>query len=103
MNINRTKKAALTISIAGIALGLSGLQENIFFWMSLPVGAIFFIVFMIFMFLEKEYALLDEQNRVAKKVFTRLPVIKTGAEATSNRETSNKETCAPALTSAVSP
>jgi len=98
MNVNQAKKVALTVSVIAFAIGFSDLRENIVFWMGLPVGAIAFIVFFIFMLLEKEYALLDEQDRVAKKAFTRIPEIRSRPE-----RTSTKETCAPALTTATSP
>ena len=60
----KIKNIALAISIAGFVIGFSDLRENIFFWLGRPVGAIGFIVFFICALLEKESALLDEQERL---------------------------------------
>ena len=99
MNIKKVKNFALAISIFAFAIGFSDLQENMFFWMGLPVGAVAFIVFFLFMLLEKEYAILDEQERLKfadlKKHRQPIPIV-TASKA------SNKESYAPALTTATS-
>ena len=59
----KLKNVFLTISLVFFAIGLSQGGESIFWYMGLPTGAVFFGLFMIFMLLEKETALLDEQNR----------------------------------------
>lgn len=96
MNVKKIKNIALTISILGFAIGFSDLQENIFFWMAPPVGAVGFVTFFILTLLEKEYELLDEQERTRFASLT----IKTNSIATSR--SSIKETCSPALTTAAS-
>jgi hypothetical protein len=55
---NKTK-ILLAISLTGFATGFSGILWGI----GMPVGAIFFGLFMIFKMLEKESALFDEENR----------------------------------------
>jgi hypothetical protein len=96
MNVNAAKKIALTISVIAFAIGFSDLRENLLFWLGRPVGAIALIAYFIFMLLEKEYAILDEQNCAAKPA--------TISESKSVLQgDSNKETCAPALTTAHSP
>ena len=91
----KVKNIALTISILGFVIGFSDLQENILFWLGRPVGAIAFIVYFIYMVLEREYAVLDQQNREEKReieAVTKKP----------SSKSSNKENCAPALTTATS-
>lgn len=61
----KTKNIFLTISLLAFAIGFSSVGESIYWDMCLPVGAIFFMLFMIFNLLEKEAALLDQQNRDA--------------------------------------
>lgn len=78
------KNIALAISIFGFVIGFSEIQENMFFWLGKPVGAIAFILYFICMVLEKEYAIMDTQ---------------TGAQEKSSGVI-QKETCAPALTKA---
>lgn len=90
----KIKNIALALSILGFAIGFSNLQENIYFWLGRPVGAIFFIVYFIFALLEKEYGLLDEQERAKLNALN--------VEKQSASQGSKKETCAPALTTAVS-
>jgi hypothetical protein len=93
MNVKTAKIIALTISGLAFAIGFSDLQENMFFWLGRPVGAIALIAFFIFMLLEKEYALMDEQEHAMRANFK----IKMNSTAS---EGSNKEICAPALTTA---
>lgn len=58
----KIKYIPLTISLLAFAIGFSDLQENIFFWLARPVGAIAFIVFFILFLLEEDYALFDESE-----------------------------------------
>ena len=53
----------LALALVEFAIGFSNLQPTTFFYLGLPLGAIFFGLFMITQLLEKESALLDEQNR----------------------------------------
>ena len=62
MNIIKTKKIALTLSLIAFAIGFSDAGESTFWYMGRPVGAILFAVYMIFMVLEKESLLLDKQR-----------------------------------------
>jgi len=57
-------KIFLTVAIVTFAIGASELGDNIFFYMGRPVGAIFFVLFMIFQFLQKETALYNEQHEM---------------------------------------
>jgi len=56
-------KIFLTAAIAAFVIGASELGENVFFYMGRPVGAIFFVLFMIFQFLQTETALYDHQQK----------------------------------------
>jgi hypothetical protein len=49
----RFKNIALTIALAGFALGFIDFQENILFWLGRPNGAVIFILYFISAFLEK--------------------------------------------------
>ena len=97
MNIKKVKNIALTISLIAFAIGFSDGGESMFWYLGRPVGAILFAVFMIFMVLEKETALLDEQQRAEKK-----GIEKFLGTATEFPKSSHKENCAPALTTATS-
>ena len=55
-------KIFLTVAIVAFAIGASELGDNMFFYMGRPVGAIFFVLFMIFQFLQKETALYNQQH-----------------------------------------
>jgi len=57
-------KIFLTVAIVAFVIGSSELGENMFFYMGRPLGAIFFVLFMIFQFLQKETALYDQQQQV---------------------------------------
>src|SRR5947208_813846 len=61
----KPKNIFLAASLAAFAVGFSDGGESTFWYMGRPVGAVLFVLFMIFMFLEKETMLLDEQNRAA--------------------------------------
>ena len=89
------KNIALVTSLAGFAVGFSDLQENIFFWMGRPVGAIAFIVFLTFALLESETTVHKTRRGRKASEFTKLQRI-----PRVQKRTSDKETCAPALTTA---
>ena len=97
MNIKNVKKIALAISLFAFAIGFSDAGETIFWEMGRPVGAILFAVYMIFMVLEKETVLLDEQQSVAKHEIQKSP-----RDRSEPQKNSNKENCAPVLTTATS-
>ena len=59
------KNIFLTLALVELAIGFSNLRPTTFFYLGPPLGAIFFGLFMITQLLEKESALLDEQNRAA--------------------------------------
>ena len=59
------KNILLTLALIELAIGFSNLRHTTFFYLGLPLGAILFGLFMITQLLEKESALLDEQNRAA--------------------------------------
>ncbi len=59
----KTKNIFLTLSLAAFAIGFSDAGDSIFWDTARPIGAILFMLFMIFNLLENESALLDEQNR----------------------------------------
>jgi hypothetical protein len=61
----RLKNIFLTLALVEFAIGFSNLRPTTFFYLGPPLGAIFFGLFMITQLLEKESALLDEQNRAA--------------------------------------
>jgi hypothetical protein len=56
-------KIFLTVAVVSFAVGLSELGENSFFYMGRPVGAICFVLFMIFQFLSKETAAYDRDHQ----------------------------------------
>ncbi len=61
----KTKNIFLTLSLVAFVVGFSDPGESALWSVGLPVGAILFCLFMIFNLLEKETALLDDQNREA--------------------------------------
>jgi len=61
----KLKNILLTLAVMELAIGFSNLRPTIFFFMGLPLGAILFGLYLITQLLEKESALLDEQNRAA--------------------------------------
>jgi hypothetical protein len=63
--MQRLKYILLTLALVEFAIGFSNLQPTIIFYLGLPLGAIFFGLYLIAQLLEKESALLDEQNRAA--------------------------------------
>ena len=63
-------KIFLTVAVISFAIGLTEYAENSFFYMGRPVGAICFVLFMIFQFLKNETALYD-QEQVAKLALVR--------------------------------
>lgn len=55
-------KIFLALSIIAFAIGCADFAENILVYMGRPVGAIFFVLFMIFQFLKQPTALYDEEQ-----------------------------------------
>lgn len=58
----KLKNIFLTTALIAFAVGFSDVGESVFWYLSRPVGAILFMLFMIFTLLEKEAALFDDQN-----------------------------------------
>lgn len=58
----KLKNIFLTIGLIAFAIGFSDMGESVFWYLSRPVGAILFMLFMILNLLEKETALFDQQN-----------------------------------------
>jgi hypothetical protein len=58
----KIKNILLVLSLATFAIGFSDLQENLFFWMGRPVGALLFGIYMIFVVLEDATNLYDQQE-----------------------------------------
>jgi hypothetical protein len=56
-------KIFLSVAVISFAIGLSEFAENSFFYMGRPVGAISFVLFMIFQFLKNETALYDAEQQ----------------------------------------
>jgi hypothetical protein len=94
----KTKNLFLTISLVTFAVGFFGKEESIINYMGLPVGAIFFMLFMVFTTLEKESALLDEQRKESAEIIEKH--LRSRGPAAS--KTSDQENCAPVLTTASS-
>jgi hypothetical protein len=61
----RWKHIFLTLALVEFAMGSSDLRSTPLFFLGPPLGAILFGLFLIAQMLEKEPALLDEQNRAA--------------------------------------
>jgi hypothetical protein len=57
------KRVFLGLSLLEFAIGFSNARPNVFFYLGLPLGAIFFILYLICQLFEKELAFDDEQNR----------------------------------------
>ena len=58
------KSIFLTVSLSGFAIAILDQQPTMLSYLSLPVAAILFELFLITTFLEKESALYDEQKRI---------------------------------------
>jgi hypothetical protein len=56
-------KIFLALAVISFVIGATDLAENMFFYLGRPVGAISFILFLIFQFLQKETALYDADQR----------------------------------------
>jgi len=94
----KTKNLFLTIALITFAIGFFGTGESILYYMGLPVGAIFFMLYMVFTVLEKESALLDEQQKESDE---RIEKHLRSRDVAASK-TSDKENCAPVLTTASS-
>ena len=74
------KYAVLSLSLIEFAIGFGNARPNVFFYLGLPLGAIFFSLFLIFQLMEKETALYDGQHRAvvprrpAKAALPRRPI-----------------------------
>ena len=62
------KYAYLSLALIEFAVGFSNARANVFFYLGLPLGAIFFCLFLIFQLLEKESALYDQEHRAPEPV-----------------------------------
>jgi hypothetical protein len=60
--MKKLPKIFLFLAVVSFAFGASELADNWLFYTGRPVGAIFFVLFMIFQFLKNETALYDEQQ-----------------------------------------
>ncbi len=63
-----TTKLLLVISLAGLVIGLT---TNLFWGIGLPLGAVFFGLFLIFKLLEKESAQFDEEHHLRMELAAR--------------------------------
>jgi len=62
----KPKYMFLTLSLIELTVGFSNAGQNAFFYLSLPVGAILFGLFLVAQVLEKESALYNEQKCAAE-------------------------------------
>jgi len=79
----RLKHILLTLSLLEFAIGFSNYRPTTFFYLGPPVGAILLGLFLVAQLLEKESALLDEQNRAAAQ--PRNEPIRTSAPSRNSR------------------
>jgi len=56
-------KIFLVLAVITFAIGATDLAENSFFYLGRPVGAIFFGLFLIFQFFQKEVELYDAEEK----------------------------------------
>jgi hypothetical protein len=63
--MTKWKNIILALGLIEFAIGFSNLRPTTFFYMGPPLGAILLGLFLVAQLLEKESALLDEQNRAA--------------------------------------
>jgi hypothetical protein len=66
--MKKLPKIFLFLAVVSFAFGASELGDNWLFYIGRPVGAIFFVLFMIFQFLKNETALYDEEQRAKIQV-----------------------------------
>jgi hypothetical protein len=64
-------KIFLLLSVVSFALGASELADNRLVYIGRPVGAILFVLFMIFQFLKNETALYDQEQEQKIRALTR--------------------------------
>ena len=62
---SRWKYIFLSLALIEFAIGFSDLRPNTFFYMGRPLGAILLGLYLVAQLLERESALLDQQNRAA--------------------------------------
>ena len=61
----------LITSIVTFGVGLLDPGESVFWFMMRPIGAVLFMLYFIFQLLDKEVALLDEQERKKMELLSR--------------------------------
>lgn len=61
----------LITSILTFGVGLMDPGESVFWFMMRPIGAVLFLLYFIFQLLDKEAALLDEQERKKMELLSR--------------------------------
>ena len=64
-------KIFLWLSVVSFALGASELADNRLVYIGRPVGAILFVLFMIFQFLKNETALYDQEQETKIRALMR--------------------------------
>jgi hypothetical protein len=85
----KVKNIALVLSLAAFAIGFSDAQENMWFYSGRPIGAILFMIFMVFTALDKVTAEYDQEHQ-------------TLSSSSTAEQVKTKENRAPALTMASS-
>jgi hypothetical protein len=64
--MNHLPKIFLAAAVVSLLIGVSDLRENSLFYMGRPLAAIFFILFMMFQFFQKEIAAYDKEEKARK-------------------------------------
>lgn len=72
MTTKNLPKIFFTAAIVSFVIGSSGLGDDWMLYVGRPVGAILFVLFMIFQFLQKEVALYDEEQQAKLASLKRL-------------------------------
>jgi hypothetical protein len=68
--MSKWKYTYLILSALALAIGFSGLRENIWIYLGYPIGSISFGLFLIAQVLEKELALYDKQTHASQLALT---------------------------------
>ena len=63
-------KIFLFLAVVSFVVGASELGDNILVYVGRPVGAVFFVAFMIFQFLKNETALYDQEQEEKIRAIT---------------------------------
>ena len=76
-------KIFLAAAVIFFVIGVLDLAENAFFYLGKPLGAIFFILFMMFQFMQKEVARYDKEQEAKRAALKdqRKPSTPTSAES----------------------